>query len=73
MKKSIFFLGALCALSSAIAQNATSSAQKAAENVTMKRGTFWSSFETQGKFYYLGNWEPGTFNPSFLFLRDENV
>lgn len=55
MKKHILFLGVLCALSiPAVAQD-TTTAEKAAAEVTMKEGTFWPSYEVEGKYYFNGN------------------
>lgn len=61
MKKHILFLGALCALSSAFAQDAAP-AEKAAENITMREGTFWPNFEVQGKIFYDGGYQDPVFN-----------
>lgn len=54
MKKSIFLLRSLCAISTALAQNATTWGEKATTNVIMKKSTFWSTFETEGKTYSNG-------------------
>lgn len=54
MKKPILFLGALCAISTAFAQDAA--ATKAAADVTMKEGTFWPSYEVAGKYFSNGTW-----------------
>lgn len=54
MKKSFLFLTALCAISTAFAQDAA--ATKAASGVTMMEGTFWPSYEIEGKTYSGGTW-----------------
>lgn len=57
MKKSFLFLAAILTLClPAIAQITTSEAAKASENVTMRTGTFWSSYETDGKILVGSDW-----------------
>lgn len=60
MKKSFLFLGALCAISSAFAQD--TAAEKATEAITMREGTFWPNFEVQGKIFYDGAFQDPVFD-----------
>lgn len=55
-----------CTAATTVAQTA---ADKASENVVMKKGTFWATFETSGKLYSQGNW----IQPAFNFQNPEAV